>query len=69
MTQSATKPYLTVKEAAKLLGIASSTIHVWIDQGRFPGTYKLDPAKRNSPMRIPAGAVESLLKERQGQVV
>jgi hypothetical protein len=36
-----------------------------IAEGRFPGTYKLDPKKQTSPYRIPIQDIEAFEQARQ----
>lgn len=58
------KPTLTASEAAAKLGISVMTISRLWREGYLTG-YKLNPDKRNSPLRIYAESVEELLNKRQ----
>lgn len=56
--------HLTVRQAAELLGCSTRTIQGWVHAGLFPGTFKLNPEKHNSPYRIPAAAVQNFQNRR-----
>ena len=49
---------ISTKQAAALLGVSPHTIILYVQRGHFPGAYKLDPTRRNSPIRIPLEAVQ-----------
>lgn len=55
---------LTVREAAKALGARVRTVQKWLNQGHFPGAYKLGPGT-TSPWRIPQTDVDTFLAQRQ----
>ncbi len=55
----------SVKEAAKRLGVAATTLSRWVKIGRFPNAYKLDPNAKNSPYRIPEEDVEAFEEQRR----
>jgi predicted transcriptional regulator len=44
---------LTTADVARLCGVTQYTVGRWVRQGHFPHAYKLEPARRNSPYRIP----------------
>ena len=44
---------LTTQEAATRLKLSTRKVQQLYTEGRFPHAYKLDPAKSNSPVRIP----------------
>ena len=56
---------LTTAEAGKILGVSTDTVLDWFNAGEFPGAYKLNPTRRNSPIRIPHSAVQAKLQQRQ----
>jgi len=49
---------ISTTEAGILLGVSSRTITEWYKDGNFPNAYKLNPGKRNSPLRIPMLDIE-----------
>jgi excisionase family DNA binding protein len=53
--------YITVTEAAKLLGVTSRTVQRYIHRGLFPGAYQL-PGGSKMPWLIPADEVKNLVK-------
>jgi hypothetical protein len=57
--------FLTARQAAVRLQISYQKVHVLIAEGRFPGTYKLDPQKQTSPYRIPIQDIEAFEQARQ----
>lgn len=59
------KILLSTKQAAKVLGVSDQTIINWIRGGVFKTAIKLNPLKRNSPLRIDAIEVKLVKK---GQV-
>jgi len=42
----------TIQDAARRLGINERTMRLWVEQGKFPHAYRLDPTSR-SVYRIP----------------
>lgn len=56
---------LSTKQAATLLNVTYQTIVNWMRDGIFPNAYKLNPTKKNSPIRIPRSDVEKVLKARR----
>ena len=46
MTNSENRPFLTIKEVSKLLGISVSTINRLIKKGDFPNKIKLSPRRK-----------------------
>ncbi|HUV95798.1 MAG TPA: helix-turn-helix domain-containing protein [Anaerolineae bacterium] len=55
---------ITTKEAAELLGVSPVTvIRLW--HARQIMAYKLNPTKKNSPIRVYADTVHALLRKRQ----
>ena len=59
------KEVLTTAEAGEILGVSPDTILTWIEAGDFPGAYKLNPLRRNSPFRIPVEEVRALHAQRR----
>jgi excisionase family DNA binding protein len=53
--------YMTVTEAAKLLGVTSRTVQRYIHRGLFPGAYQV-PGGSKMPWLIPADAVRNFVK-------
>ena len=49
---------LSTKEAAELLKVSDQTIINWMRDGLFPNAIKLNPSKKNSPIRIPRKDIE-----------
>ena len=65
----AEKQYLTVSEAADLLGVSIRTMQLWIAQGKFHA-FKLNPdSTRNSPYRVPAQEVAAFATRQQSNRV
>ena len=46
MSNSENRPFLTIKEVSKLLGISVSTINRLIKKGDFPNKIKLSPRRK-----------------------
>jgi len=46
MTNSENRPFLTIKEVSKLLGISVSIIDRLIKRGQFPPKIKLSPGRK-----------------------
>ena len=46
MTNSENRPFLTIKEVSKLIGISVSTINRLIKKGDFPNKIKLSPRRK-----------------------
>jgi hypothetical protein len=44
---------LTSTEAAEILHCTPEYITILVKRGHFPGARKMDPTRRNSPLRIP----------------
>ena len=53
---------LTTKEAAVLIGCHYATVPDLVKRGHFPNARKLDPTRKNSPLRIPRQDVENFVK-------
>jgi predicted site-specific integrase-resolvase len=62
------KKLLTTREAAEILHISDQTVLNWIRDGVFPNAIKLNPSKRNSPIRIPHVDVVAFSKGQRVQV-
>ena len=45
MINEENRPFLTIKEVSKLLGISVSTIHRLIKKGDFPSKIKISPKR------------------------
>lgn len=58
---------ISTQEAADILGVSDQTIINWIRDGVFPNAIKLNPAKRNSPIRIPHDDVVVFSKRQRFQ--
>lgn len=56
---------LTVRQAATRLGCSTRAINKWLADGRFPNAWKLNPAARNSPYRIPESDIQAFEATRQ----
>lgn len=52
-------------EVAKRLRVSRKTIQRWLDAGRFPNAYPLDPANPRSEMRIPDNDVIAIEQQRE----
>lgn len=52
---------LNTKQAADLLKVSDQTIINWMRDGLFPNAYKLNPTKKNSPIRIPRADIDKAL--------
>lgn len=48
---------LTTKEVAEILKCTTMTVTEFVKRGHFPGARKMDPTRRNSPLRIPRAEV------------
>ena len=59
-----TDDLLTTNQAAELLGCSVRAIVNYVRRGHFPHARKMDPTKRNSPLRIPRADVLAF-QERQ----
>ena len=46
MTNPENRPFLTIKEVSKLLGISVSTINRLVQKGDFPSKIKLSPGRK-----------------------
>ena len=55
---------LSVRQAAKRLGVSPAAIREWISDNTFPRAYKLNPMKRNSPYRIPESDIVEFERSR-----
>lgn len=51
---------LSTKQAAKILSVSDQTVINWMREGLFPNAYKLNPSKKNSPIRIPIKDVDKV---------
>lgn len=56
-------PDLTVTQVAELLHVDRRTVIRYIDNGAFPGTYRM-PAKQKGAYRIPRSAVAPYIQGR-----
>lgn len=54
---------MSTLEAAGRLHVSDQTVINWIRDGVIRGAIKLDPSKRNSPIRIPCESVDELIKK------
>lgn len=54
---------ISTRQAAEILGVSDQTVINWTREGIFPNAIKLNPTKRNSPIRIPRGEVDKVRKE------
>lgn len=51
------KGYLKTNEVAERFGVDPRTVLRWVKSGYFPGTKKLNPLAKNSPLLIPEKSV------------
>lgn len=58
---------IRVSEAAALLQVHPQTVRNLIIRGYFPGAQKIDPARTNSPIRIPKEEVKQYIQSIQPQ--
>lgn len=56
---------LSTGKVAKMLGVTQRTIQRWIQAGRFPNAFKLDPESERSSYVIPTSDVEAFLERRK----
>ncbi len=56
---------LTTRQVAERLEVTLRTVQRWVDIGRFPGAYRLDPDANRSPYLIPVADVEAFEERRQ----
>jgi predicted site-specific integrase-resolvase len=54
--------YYSTKDAAELFMVSDQTILNWLNDGMFPNAIKLNPKKKNSPIRIPREDIEKVLQ-------
>lgn len=54
--------FLTVQEASSILQVSPRTIQTWIVEGHITNVHKLNPAKRNSPYRIPRQTIDDFIR-------
>lgn len=59
--------FVTVAQAAKRLDVTTRTIVRWIENGRFPGAFKIDPGIDNSPFLIPMDSFLAYESERKSE--
>lgn len=59
--------YIGSGKASELLDVTPGTVKNMVDRGNFPGTFKVDPTRKNSPFRIPLQAVMDFIKKQRGQ--
>ena len=45
MTNSENRPFLTIKEFSKLIGLSASTINSLVKTGNFPSKVKISPRR------------------------
>lgn len=57
--------FLSTAEVAQRLGCDPSTVIRYIEDGDLPGSFKMNPKKKNSPYKVPKSAVERYLQMRQ----
>ena len=56
--------YMTVRQAAQLLGVTTRTVQQWIKDGRFSGAYQILEG-RTMPWLIPVAEVQAVHQQRQ----
>lgn len=56
--------YLSTAEVAQQLGCHYRTVIRYIEEGSLPGSFKLNPNKKNSPYKVPESAVKAFLEMR-----
>jgi len=52
-----TSDFLTTSQVADLLGCSVRAVVKYAQLGHFPNARKMDPTKKNSPLRIPRADV------------
>lgn len=57
------REYMTVAQVAEMFSVTPKAVHLWIAEGKLPGSFKVSEAK-NQPFMIPVAAVEALKKAR-----
>jgi predicted DNA-binding transcriptional regulator AlpA len=57
-----TSDLLTTSQVAELLGCSVRAVVKYTQRGHFPNARKMDPTKKNSPLRIPRADVEKYQK-------
>ena len=57
----------STNDVCKILNCSHQLVSLWVKQGEFPHSYKLNPSRLNSPYRIPRADVEAFLAKRQAQ--
>ena len=62
-TSDMTGEELTTKEVANILNCSVMTVTELVKRGHFPGARKMDPTRRNSPLRIPREDVDAYKKK------
>lgn len=56
--------HLTTRDVSLIVGFTPKTIREWCARGVFPGAKKFPDESPRSEWRIPAGAVETLKRDR-----
>lgn len=59
--------WIRVSKAAQLLQVTPATVRNLIDRGHFPGASKIDPTRRNSPIRIPQSEIDQYLQDKANE--
>lgn len=59
--------FIRTTEAAERLNVSPRTVIRWIEQGKFPGAFQVNPDAENSPYLIPENAVEAYQKRQRGE--
>jgi excisionase family DNA binding protein len=60
--------FFTVTELAELFGVSRQTIHNWIANGRFPGSFAVGEGRGGMTV-VPASDVESVKNEEAEKLV
>lgn len=60
---------LSVAELGQRLNRTSSTVRGWIENGEFPGAYKLPGDPKRAAWRVPLSAVEAFRNRESGNAI
>ncbi len=57
--------FVSAAQVAKRFDVTSRTIVRWIDEGVFPGAFKVNPSIKNSPYLIPQSSIDEYEQKRE----
>jgi hypothetical protein len=57
--------FLSAAQVAKRFKVTARTVVRWIDEGKLPGAFQVNPDAPNTPFLIPVASVEAYEKTRE----